>query len=140
MNQNTTYRVNEQKIIHETLEGETILINLETGNYYSMNETGSVAWELLIAHHSPEQITAAFASLYTIESDQVRSELPAFFEELSRQELILPSEEAPALIEPLSPTNKPYTTPSIQTYEDMQEMLLADPIHDVDAVGWPKLK
>ena len=33
-----------------------------------------------------------------------------------------------------------YLIPLIEKYEDMQEMLLADPIHDVEAMGWPKLK
>jgi hypothetical protein len=33
-----------------------------------------------------------------------------------------------------------WVAPTIQRYEDMQAMLLADPIHDVDQSGWPTLK
>ncbi len=34
-------------------------------------------------------------------------------------------------------SNVPYAPPALETYTDMQELLLLDPIHDVDETGWP---
>lgn len=31
-----------------------------------------------------------------------------------------------------------FNPPSLNKYSDMQELLLLDPIHDVDDAGWPK--
>ncbi len=44
-----TYTINTQKAISETLDGETIIINLETGCYYSMNPSGTTIWDAIIA-------------------------------------------------------------------------------------------
>jgi hypothetical protein len=30
-----------------------------------------------------------------------------------------------------------YISPVIETFSDMQEILLLDPVHDVDKAGWP---
>ena len=31
----------------------------------------------------------------------------------------------------------PFTRPTITVYSDMEDLLLLDPIHDVDETGWP---
>ena len=33
-----------------------------------------------------------------------------------------------------------YRTPVLSIYTDMQDLLLLDPIHDVDQAGWPTRK
>ena len=30
-----------------------------------------------------------------------------------------------------------YAAPKLATYSDLQDLLLLDPIHDVDETGWP---
>ena len=43
MDPDARFRVNSQ-IIWETIEGEVLLINLGTGNYYSLRGTGAAIW------------------------------------------------------------------------------------------------
>lgn len=115
-----TYLVNAQKAIGETLDGEAIIINLETGSYYSMNPSGSILWTA-ISNRQPIDIT--------------NKEVVDFIELLKKEELILEDpQESPAPVATVT------ETPTLEKYVDMQEMLLADPIHDVDTAGWPKLK
>ncbi len=114
-----TYAINQSKAISEVLEGETIIIHLETGCYYSLNHDGSIIWEAVLSKknlitNSPETIS--------------------FIESLIIENLI--QETAPSS-ESLALAN---LNPKIDKYTDMQEMLLADPIHDVDDAGWPNLK
>ena len=33
--------------------------------------------------------------------------------------------------------SRPYQEPKLGKYTDMQELLLLDPVHEVDEVGWP---
>jgi hypothetical protein len=34
----------------------------------------------------------------------------------------------------------PYTKPVLNKYTDMQQLLLADPLHEVQEAGWPHTK
>ncbi len=43
----------------------------------------------------------------------------------------------PALA-PISAGDRPaFEAPVLESYSDMQDLLLLDPIHDVDDAGWP---
>lgn len=114
------YSINTAKAISETLDGETIIINLETGCYYSMNHPGTAVWNAIAARtpiDATEQSVADFLAFLIAEDLIMESETS--------------SDVTPIKIE---------GSPKLDKYDDMQEMLLADPIHDVDAIGWPKLK
>jgi hypothetical protein len=43
-------------------------------------------------------------------------------------------------IESYSGSKAAFEIPKVESYSDMQEMLLSDPVHDVDQRGWPILK
>ena len=36
MDTNGRLRINTPKIVHETIDGETVILNLDNGNYYSL--------------------------------------------------------------------------------------------------------
>ena len=38
---------------------------------------------------------------------------------------------------PPNAVRKPYTAPAVQKYDDLEDLLLLDPIHEVDEAGWP---
>jgi hypothetical protein len=40
-------------------------------------------------------------------------------------------------VPPVAQAKRPFVIPSLQAYRDMQDMLSLDPIHDVEAAGWP---
>jgi hypothetical protein len=117
-----TYRINDSRAISETVDGETIIINLENGNYYSLNHAGTIVWDFVIAQKP---------------LDASEKNIVDFIAFLVNENLILETETAKdAILEKIILEK----LPTIEKYEDMQQMLLADPIHDVEAVGWPKLK
>lgn len=133
--------VNKQRIISETLDGETILINLESGAYYSMNETGSIIWEDIQAGYSTGKIIEHIKNTYDIEEGRIPTAIAEFMKFLETDMLILESDAVSDISVPAPlTTKKVFIIPKIDKYEDMQEMLLADPIHDVDTTGWPKRK
>ncbi len=124
-----TYTVNTKKAISETLDNETIIINLETGCYYSMNPAGTAIWGAL-TNGVPITITT--------------SAVEDFLNQLITDGLITEINTPP---NPLLERGETHALdlvvteePKLEKYTDMQEMLLADPIHDVDTAGWPNLK
>ena len=115
-----TYSINASRAISENLDGETIIINLETGSYYSLNHSGTALWDA-IKQNIPVDGSAPGVEHFT-----------AFLnEEGLIAEIEMHSNAVPFISE---------TVPGIEKYSDMQEMLLADPIHDVDTAGWPNMK
>ena len=54
------YRVNAPKVLYEAFEDETVLINLDSGNYYSFSGSGALIWEWIAAG---ESITAVIEHL-----------------------------------------------------------------------------
>ena len=141
MSEQKTYCINDQKVIHETLDSETILINLENGNYYSMNASGSFAWEWIVKHYSFEQIANAFSKKYQATPEEITQGLEGLIQFLSNEQLILETTPTEAIID-FQPVGikEIFLVPQMEKYVDMQDMLLADPIHDVDEIGWPILK
>ena len=135
------YRINEPKTVSETLDGEAIVINLETGSYYSMNPSGSFIWELTLSGHSVRQISEIAGQRYDGNPVTMGKSIAEFLVSLQQAGLIVESNksEADAPIK-WSEVKEAFVIPAVEEYTDMQEMLLADPIHDVTSAGWPHRK
>jgi len=140
-------QVNEPHIVHETIDGETILMDLRSGNYFSIEKSGAVIWEILIQTANVDTLIQKAGELSNPgQSDQVRSDIQNFVEKLLSEDLIREAErnEAPEITEEMLNSLKRAVTAmealEVNKYSDMQEMLLLDPIHDVDEKGWPEPK
>jgi Coenzyme PQQ synthesis protein D (PqqD) len=131
------FRVDPQRVVHETIDGETILIHLKTGAYFSLSGSGPEIWSLLVDGWSDEAAVSELARRYP-DSDESADATRAFVRELVREELL---EEADAAGEEPPgaelPSGRAFEPPKVQKYTDMQYFLLLDPIHEVEAAGWP---
>ena len=130
------YELSGVNIVSENFGGEIVAVNLDSGKYYSILKTGAYVWSALIAHHSIEQIVKVLSNLYQLDSGVVSHDILRFVDQLTQEGLIAPAQQAT----PPLPTDKPageYVTPAFEIFSDMQEILLLDPVHDVDASGWP---
>lgn len=136
----TAYIINTARAISETVDNETIIINLDTGNYYSVNESATVIWKELEKPQTLSSLTAFTENIYAASEDTIKTALQILLDFLVKEQLILETTAAVTTEQLTNTTKKPFIAPVIDKYDDMQEMLLADPIHDVDDSGWPKLK
>ena len=142
----TLLRVNEPNVVHETIDGETILLDLNTGNYFSLEGPGAVIWEFI--HQTGDWHRAV--SVMTGENEAIRegiiSSVTAFVESLVEEKLLVPSASNPVpgnimeLENKLAAATREFTPPKLIKYSDMQELFLLDPIHDVGEMGWPESK
>lgn len=141
---NQRFRVNTPTVTHETIDGEAVIINLDSGNYYSLVEVGSFIWGLVEKGASANEVQDIVLQTYKVNATDVDRGVQDLLVQLQEENLIVPVDEAGALdlSEVLLSTNgheKPsFNPPSLHKYSDMQELLLLDPIHDVDDAGWPK--
>ncbi len=131
------FTTNSRRVIHEEVDGEVIVIQLEDGNYYSLTGIGAEAWPLLVAGRSPAEAAAALTS----DTESAAQQLRELTSELVAEHLLepLPAGDEPAAAAPASPDPpKPaFQPPRLEKFSDMQDYLLIDPIHEVDEPGWP---
>ena len=78
--------------------------------------------------------------------EEIESTILAFVAELINESLLvkateeLPPDDTSEIEELLKKSAKNFTPPKVNKYSDMQDLLLLDPIHDVDEKGWPESK
>jgi coenzyme PQQ synthesis protein D (PqqD) len=140
------FRVNQPTVIHQTIEGETVIIHLERGLYYSLDETGAEVWQALASGRTSAEVSEALADRYPAERDDVRSAVASLVDRLRTEELIVAA--APDDAAPPAPVDGddhdgrradgPFRPPRLERFDDLQDLLLLDPIHAVDESGWPQ--
>lgn len=123
------------QIVHETIDGETVVINLDSGNYYSLEGLGADLWSRLVAGESLIDSAAALADQHGGDIAAIASAIAAFHGELFNQGLITAQPpSAPSVEGDLGS----FEIPQLHVYNDLRAHLLADPVHDVErAAGWP---
>jgi hypothetical protein len=129
-------------VVHETIDGETILIHLGNGSYYSPEGAGSEVWVLLAAGASADEVFEAATDRYVGDRREVEAGLSSLLAELLREGLLVEGTAKTAADSFSFPSGQvPFVVPVLQVYTDMQEFMLVDPLHDVDeVVGWPHAK
>jgi hypothetical protein len=127
------------EIVHETVDGEVIAIDLTNGSYYSLAGSGPAIWELLAFGASEAEIGAALAGRFEAEESEINAAVSALLGQLQENGLIVASEEGgPGAPGHGTDEKAPFETPRLERYTDMKDYFLLDPIHEVDTAGWPR--
>lgn len=145
------YRVNQPTVLHQTIEGETVIIHLERGLYYSLDETGAEVWEGLAAGRSSSDVADHLAARFGSDRAEVGSAVDSLVDRLRSEELIVPVDGAdgadgdgvaiPSAVlgdAVPAPAGARFQPPRLERFGDLQDLLLLDPIHAVDESGWPE--
>jgi hypothetical protein len=74
---------------HETVGEEAIVINVTTGTYYSLNDTGTLFWELLDGQRTVGDCAQAVADEYEVEVEVVEADLLELAAEFEQEGLIV---------------------------------------------------
>lgn len=130
---------NEPKIVFEASEDEVVIVNLDTGSYYTVDQGGARVWSLLVQGLSVAQIAAHLVDADVDHAAAVRSAVAEFVEDLKAEGLIRPApDSAPnTTMVPAGAAGQTFEPPRLQKFTDMESLLLLDPVHEVDETGWP---
>jgi hypothetical protein len=119
----------------EVLADEVVVLNVETGIYFSLRGLAATLWQDLAAGHRVEELTRLAE-----EHGYGAGRVTGFVSELTRHGLMRPASRPAVAGEPGSAEVLKSGSPALvfEVYEDMQDLILSDPIHDVDeSLGWP---
>ena len=127
----TRYRLNSPPVISETVDGEVIIINLDNGKYSSIRANSATVWLAVVAGNTADAILAECQGA----SDTADANLSAFIDTLRSESLIVETEATTATSPPQAWADERLT---VETFEDMTDLLGLDPVHEVDLErGWP---
>lgn len=71
------------------IDDEAILLNLNNGFYYTLNDVGCDAWKLIDAQRTIDDIGREMRALYAVEQDQIEQDLCILFQQLQQEDLLL---------------------------------------------------
>jgi hypothetical protein len=142
----TRYAI-QRKVVHEAFDDEVIVVNLESGSYYSVSGSGASIWKLIDSGATLPAVVQAVGATYQGDQAEIERAVGLFVDELRLERLIAPVERADDardddsatsdVTPPLDADRPTFEAPVLEKYTDMEQLLLLDPIHDVDETGWP---
>ena len=123
------------RLAADIFDGEYIIANLDTGLYYSVQ---GVAVQLLhsLPFYDVDAVIRSFAEALPTEAAAIQSELPAIFQQLVDEQIVQQTGAAGTTANGAIQLPEAYQPPRFNRYADMQDLLMLDPIHEVDEDGW----
>ena len=80
-------RIADDAVFRE-LDGEAVVLNLQSGIYFGLDAVGTRIWQLCQEHGSLRSVWAALRDEFDASPDDLRADLLAFVTELAEKELI----------------------------------------------------
>jgi len=83
------YSVNKDNATWRILDGEAVIINNETSFYYSLNQTGTYIWNLLLEKElSLEEIIEKVSIYYQQKKEDIIDDIKKVLDDLAEEKLI----------------------------------------------------
>jgi len=120
------YEINEPTVVADTIDGLAVIIHLENGAYYSGEGASGEAWTAITAGATVEELASAFGTS--------TDDIAAFVGQLQAESLVR-SRTSPAAAWAVSAAFAPL---ALERFNDLEDLLLLDPVHDVSNEGWPR--
>lgn len=79
------------KTAQSRVGAETVLLQMESGIYFGLNEVGTRVWELLETASTAQDICERIVEEFEVNREQLKADVQAFFQELLDAELVVVS-------------------------------------------------
>jgi hypothetical protein len=125
----TVHSIQGDAVAWREVDGEFVLISVETTHYYSLNSTGSEVWRILLeGPQTSSSIAGALAGRHGLDQGVVGGDVSALLDQLASEGL-LRVEDSLAVAAPLAPLqvngNGAYEKPSLLKYDALERLILS---------------
>src|SRR5262245_33015853 len=124
----TVHSIPGDAVAWREVDGEFVLISVETTHYYSLNSSGSDIWRILLdGPRSADSIADVLASHHGLDRAQVALEIAALLEDLRSEGLLRADEggDPPTSLAPAIDGNGGWQQPSLLKYEALERLILS---------------
>ncbi|HEX4507148.1 MAG TPA: PqqD family protein [Alphaproteobacteria bacterium] len=129
------YAPSGPEVIMQDFGDETVVANLESGLFYSLTGSAIPLWAWIAEGASTDSLAERFIVTEDVPLAGISDAIEGFVTQLTGEGLIAPATDTPAPT--ASPAPIQFAKPGIERFDDLQGLLLVDPIHDVGPQGWP---
>ena len=135
----SAFQLRDADVVLEAFPDETIAVHLGTGRYYSLDLMGAETLDLLVSGRELVEVVDFLVTRYRADPADVEPAITEFVGRLLDEGLVTraPASAPGGTFATPSPAASEFTAPALAVYSDMEDLLLIDPIHDVDDTGWP---
>ena len=133
------YVLNNPFVVSERLDGEVIAISNQSGKYFSLGNTAADIWFLLQNPTSRKNWLTILNSNYESLPESAEKEIQSFLSQLLEEGLIRAEviSSSDVVVLPSDSVRRKWIKPEAIIFDDLQDLLLVDPIHDTTEAGWP---
>jgi hypothetical protein len=129
------YNTQMPMVVSRQFDEEIIVANFETGIYYSLTGSAADIWLGLSAGLPPEEISTTFAAKHGVAD--AAAQIDAFIDTMLTEKIVTPHEGV-VDAQPWTPKlGIPFSSPALERFDDLRDLLFLDPVHDVSEAGWP---
>ena len=76
-------------ILAQEAQGQTVLLRLEDGGYYALDDVGAMIWDLCDGEHALCDIVAAMCAEFDAPEETVTADVLEFIADLQREQLLV---------------------------------------------------
>ncbi len=107
----------KDNVFWKKIDGNNVLLNVESGFYYVLNDVASLIWDAWAQDRSPSEIAMLLSSEFKVSFQQAKKDVSHFLTRLKRERLIetyTPDHKnhKPS-IKPVLARRKPYVAPAL---------------------------
>jgi hypothetical protein len=127
-------------LAHDQIGDEVLILDMHSGNYYNLNATAAQLWNAL--RHTPTlaQLVDFAQRSFIGDREEIAMDVSAWACDLQHEKLVVALPETTSILHSITPA-VPFVKPHTEKFTDLQDFMLMDPIHEVDAdQGWPVRK
>ena len=82
-------------VLMQEVQGEAVLLSVDEGMYYGLNEVGTRAWKYLTETGSTEDAMQGILGEFEVDEETLRADLEAFVEDLLAKGLAIRLDPSP---------------------------------------------
>lgn len=79
-------------VAFRAVEGELVVLDLERGRYYGLNQVGARAWALVLEEGTPRRVWQTMADEYAVAPEVLADDLLDLFGALVGERLLMPAQ------------------------------------------------
>jgi|688.fasta_scaffold397362_2 hypothetical protein len=135
--------IDQRTVQSEVLAGEAVIVDFTTGRYHAAAGVAATVWEAMKQGQEINEIMREVRSSHTDVPEDAESSVLAFIDSIVDAGL---AKQADAEVAPTSsseqqtsPVPTPWIVPLLESHNDLADLMLIDPVHDVTARGWPNV-
>lgn len=81
--------VRNSGLLDSEIDGETVMMSVEQGNYYGLNQVGTEIWKLIETPTVVRDVCKALVTEYKVDKDICEKEVLSFLNDLTSEKIVV---------------------------------------------------